>query len=124
MTETIPPRPAGRLAPGDRIAAHFLPNWRAAEVRHVEPYPLVGEPWVMVVCRPSGGAPEPHYWQAGALIPLEALADDGHGYSREADDVTPVSPARVPLHAGGVEGVAAPDTVHVGEQDELIDGRL
>jgi len=124
MTETIPPRPAGRLAPGDRIAAKFLPDGEAAEVRYVEAYQLTGEQWALVVCRLRDGYPESHYFRAESPIPLESQADDGHGYSREADDVTPVSPARVPLHAGGVEGFAAPDTVHVGEQDELIDGRL
>jgi hypothetical protein len=35
----------------------------------------------------------------------EAAADPtGLGYSREADDPTPVSPARVPLHTGGMVG--------------------
>lgn len=31
---------------------------------------------------------------------LEAL--DSHGFSRAADDPTPVSPARVPLHTGAM----------------------
>jgi hypothetical protein len=32
----------------------------------------------------------------------ELEAKDAHGFSREADDPTPVSPARVPLHTGAV----------------------
>jgi hypothetical protein len=48
---------------------------------------------------------------------------NGLGYSREADDPTPVSPARVPLHTGGViddgqlidETADADPDFHVGE---------
>jgi hypothetical protein len=36
------------------------------------------------------------------IAELEATTDTGHGFSREADDPTPVSPARVPLHTGSV----------------------
>jgi hypothetical protein len=39
---------------------------------------------------------------AAALQPDADLS--GMGYSREADDPTPVSPARVPLHTGGMVG--------------------
>lgn len=44
---------------------------------------------------------------------VEALRAErsGLGYSREADDPTPVSPARVPLHTGSViaDGVLVTD---------------
>jgi hypothetical protein len=41
-------------------------------------------------------------------------------HSREADDPTPVSPARVPLHTGGLEGIAEPAAVHAASGDKLV----
>lgn len=52
----------------------------------------------------------------------ESTADDpsGFGYSREADDPTPVSPARGVAHTGGVEGVAKPTTIRADDGGVLV----
>jgi hypothetical protein len=100
-TQTIT-RPAAHLNVGDRIADGFLPPTREpAEVVFVHPYQLGTSAWVFVAYTLPGGAPDSDRWLADAQIPLEAIYDPaGLGYSREADDPTPVSPARVPLHTG------------------------
>lgn len=105
MTLTIPPRPAGQLAPGDRIAPGFLPDGEAAEVRYVEPYQLTGEPWALVVCRLHDGYPESHYFRADSPIPLEALADaTGANFSDLADRL-----------AGETTAIpAGADVIHLG----------
>jgi hypothetical protein len=125
-TETKPlTRPAAKLAPGDIIASPFLPHGRAAEVLHVLPYRLLDWAWVIVIHQTGEWAPIADHFLAAADIPLESLAaDDGFGFSREPnDDPTPVSPARVPLHTGGIEGVATPTTVRADEGVLVTDGQ-
>jgi hypothetical protein len=102
-------RPAVQLTVGDRIAAGFLPEREAAEIVFVHRYLLAEDPWVFVAYTLPGGAPGSTYLRADARIPLEYLADaSGLTYSREvADDPTPVSPARVPLHTGFHEAKVA-----------------
>lgn len=56
-----------------------------------------------------------------AAVPAGALGgDDGLSYSREADDPTPVSPARVPLHTGGMVGPVDGGTL----VDETVPGLI
>jgi hypothetical protein len=94
---------AYELQAGDRIAAGFLPSSLPADVIFVEVYDNPrGETWVFVAFREDGYGPSSDVFMANARVPLEALADDGMGYSRPADDPTPVSPARAPLHTGSV----------------------
>lgn len=97
-------RTAAGLVPGDRIAGDFLPAVpEGADVEFVGGYQLLDERWVMVVFRLDDGLLYSDSFLADAKIPLERTAADlGHGFSREADDPTPVSPARVPLHTGSV----------------------
>jgi hypothetical protein len=104
MTQNITPpaatgdpveRPAVQLTVGDRIAAGFLPEREAAEIVFAHRYLLAEDPWVFVAYTLPDGAPGSTYLRADARIPLERLADaSGLTYSREADDPTPVSPAR------------------------------
>lgn len=104
MTTTAETKPLTRtalqLAPGDVALLHGKP----AEVLFTQPYTVLEWRWVLVVYRTDGMVPVVEHHLADADIPLERLAaDDGFGYSREADDdPTPVSPARVPLHTGSV----------------------
>jgi hypothetical protein len=117
MTDQTILRHAAKLTPGDRIAAGFLPSSRPARVVFVHHYvsPLHEDDWVFVVHQDDSSGPDSDYWMAGAQIPLESTADDmGLAYSRadsDADDPTPVSPARVPLHTGSVvaDGVLVTD---------------
>jgi hypothetical protein len=115
MTQNITPpaatgdpieRPAVQLTVGDRIAAGFLPEREAAEIVFVHRYLLAEDPWVFVAYTLPGGAPGSTYLRADARIPLTVMADS-FGYSREPDDPTPVSPARVPLHTGFHEAKVA-----------------
>lgn len=105
MTESkVPPtKAAGELKPGDRIATGFLPgSLSPADVLFVFPY--IGRDdlaWVFVAYREHGYSPESERLLAASQIPVESV-DDGFGYSREADDPTPVSPGRVPLHTGSI----------------------
>jgi hypothetical protein len=101
MTHPTISRPAAELVRGDRIAAGFLPQRRTGEVRFAETYATDCD-WTLVVYRYPDDVIEADHFRADADIPLDAVADTGHGYSREADDPTPVSPARVPLHTGAV----------------------
>lgn len=97
-------RPAANLTVGDRIAAGFLPERDAAEVGFVHHHLRGEDPWVFVAYHfPGGAVPNSSYFRADAQIPLEGVADfTGLTFSREPDDPTPVSPARVPLHTGSV----------------------
>lgn len=93
---------ASELKPGDRITAGFLPLADAADVLFVEHYTgRDGQGWTFVAHRADGYGPESDVFAAAARIPVEPV-DTGLGYSREADDPTPVSPARVPLLTGAV----------------------
>lgn len=114
-------RRAADLTPGDRIAGDFLPAVRdSADVEFVGDYQL-RERWVMVVFRLDDGRLYSECFLADAEIPLERTADDlGQGYSREAEDPRPVSPARVQPHSGILDGTARPSTVHPREGDEFI----
>lgn len=97
----VPPKRADALRPGDRIAPGFLPLGDPAEVLFTYRYTNSETPWVTVVHRDEDGLPDVDFFLAEALVPLES-AGDGLDYSREPDDPTPVSPARVPLHVGEV----------------------
>jgi len=101
-TENIPPVEAAKLAVGDRIAAGFLPDGEPATVVYVEPYEREhdGQSWVFVAYRFADGYGESDNFLAHGKIPLESVADDGHGYSREPDEVTPEG--RIPAHDGFV----------------------
>jgi hypothetical protein len=114
-------RRADQLVPGDRIAAGFLPSAQPAAVLFVHTYVSrnLGEAWVFVAHQEDGYGPSSDYWLAGALIPLEYAADS-FGYSRDADDPTPVSPARGVMHAVALEGVATPRTVKASDGDVLV----
>lgn len=93
------------LKPGDLIAAGFLPSLQPATVLLAVTYGADHEPWTFLVHRHAADEPLVDYFLADALIPLESVADaSGMSYSREADDPTPVSPDRVPLHTGGEGG--------------------
>ena len=99
-------QPAAKLTVGDRIAAGFLPERDAAEIGFVHRYLRADEPWVFVAYTFADRSANSSYFRADALIPLEGVADfTGLTYTRadsDADDPTPVSPARVPLHTGSV----------------------
>jgi hypothetical protein len=104
-TDTLTRR-AAELQVGDRIAAGFLPSAQPADVLFVHPYVNRRHDRVdfwMFVAYSDGYGPDCERFIATATIPLERAADDGMGYSRDtADDPTPVSPARAPLHTGSV----------------------
>lgn len=108
LTVTQPPdtstKAAADLAPGDRIASGWLPEGEAADVLLAIPYSAHRSDWVFVAYRHFGdGYPAADSFLADAVVPLEVVADaSGLGYSREVDDPTPVSPARVPMHTGAV----------------------
>jgi hypothetical protein len=51
----------------------------------------------------------------------ELEAFDAHGFSREADDPTPASPARVQPHTGGFRSSILADGTRKGEPVQLID---
>lgn len=100
-------KPAGELHPGDRISAAVLPgSLTAGDVLFV--YPYTGrdtKAWVFVAYREPGYSPESERFLAGTQIPVEFGDPTGLSYTRadtEADDPTPVSPGRVPLHTGSV----------------------
>jgi hypothetical protein len=114
MTLTIPPVAADELARGDRISAKFLPLRGPADVRYVEPFTSDTD-WVLVAYRYDDGVIEASHFLADTLIPVERRADDtGLHYSREADDPTPVSPARAPSHVGSV----------IEGNELIVDGRI
>jgi hypothetical protein len=89
------------LTVGDRIGPGFLPRRQPAEVAFVHHYSIGDEAWVFVTYVYPDNWPDADYFRGHAKIPLTVMAD-AFGYSREADDPTPVSPARVPLHTGSV----------------------
>ena len=95
---------AADLKPGDRIAEGFLPTGEASEVLFVHSYQGADDryAWALVVYRWSDGTADADHFIADKQIPVEPTDPTGLGFSREADDPTPVSPARVPLHTGGV----------------------
>lgn len=116
-------RIAGNFLPGMRAAEVLFIH------RYHGPRNL---PWVYVTAKAMFSSPDGHYFEPDARIPVEPVAhrgptqadldaakfaggwaaataqaieddtDDGLGYSREMDDSSPVSPARVPLHTGSV----------------------
>jgi hypothetical protein len=94
MTDPTITRDAAKLTTGDRIAEGFLPLRHSAEVLFVAP-DVNG--FVLVAYRYRDGHVAADHWFHDAQIPLEYTADS-FGYSREADDPTPVSPARVTPH--------------------------
>jgi hypothetical protein len=87
MTATIPPRPAARLTPGDRIAAGFLPpTWQPAEVLLVHEHEALGDRWAFVAYLSDDGTPAADHFLADKHIPLEAVADPtGAEFSDLAD---------------------------------------
>lgn len=95
-------RAAAELAVGDRIAEGFLPTGEPADVLFLDHYTHGGMSWVLVVYRFADGEPYANSFAADRQIRLESVADNGMGYSREADDPTPVIPARREPHFGGV----------------------
>lgn len=104
-------RDAAELVAGDRIAAGFLqPDREAAEVLFTYAFPLSAnrDPFVLVVYRADDRDPDVEYYLADSRIPLEAFTNaTGMDYTRadtDADDPTPVSPARQTPHVGGIEG--------------------
>jgi hypothetical protein len=103
MTDQTILRDAGRLTPGDRIEASFLPMRREADVLFLAP-DING--FVLVAYRYDDGRVAADHWLDDGQIPLVSTADAlGFAYTRadsDADDPTPVSPARVPLHTGSV----------------------
>lgn len=88
---------AADLKPGDRIPAGFLPNGKAAEVLYVTTFPLpsTGQLWAMVAYRLTDSFADAEHYPADGQIPVEPSDPTGLNFSREADDPTPVSPARV-----------------------------
>lgn len=103
--QTVPAtKAASELVIGDRIAEGFLPGALPAAVLFVLPYAsrLVPGNWVLVVYRDTYG-PCSDILLADARIPVEPV-DVGLTYTRADtdEDPSPVSPARVPLHTGGV----------------------
>lgn len=108
-------RAAADLVAGDRIIAGFLPATSfPATVVWADPYALYGRDWVFVVWEFPNGGRQGDGFLADALIPLEYSAD-AHGFSRDADDPTPVSPARVPLHTGGPVGTVSDSEMVIDE---------
>jgi hypothetical protein len=121
VTATPIARRADELVVGDVIATAFLPIRQSGRVVFVLPYESQRRSWVLVVYRYPDGDPDVDFYLADKQIPLASAADrTGMAYSRaddEPDDPRPVSPARVPLHTGGMtdgglvdETPAVPDT--------------
>jgi hypothetical protein len=103
MTEPVAKR-ADQLVVGDRIAAKRLPFASdLGEVLLVRLHDYRGADWVFVAWMQPDGYHDSTSFLPDATIEVVPAADpSGHGYSREADDPTPVSGGRIEPHTGGM----------------------
>jgi hypothetical protein len=96
-------RRADELVVGDHIDPKHLPfATEPGEALLVRLHDYRGGSWVFVAWVQGDGYHDSTSFLPDAEVLVEPAGPIGHDYSREPDDPTPVSPARVPLHTGAM----------------------
>jgi hypothetical protein len=120
-------RRAEQLVVGDRILHEFLPSpWfkESGEVVFVKVHNYRKGRYVFVAYMQDNGFYDSTSYQPDGTVGVIPADPSGLSYSREADDPTPVSPARVPLHTGGMTDGGLVDETSAAELGERADAAI